>query len=224
MPRFLTFARFSIALLAGFGCSFLLSGTALAGPTVWETQNTTGPELSFSACNAKAQQALRAMGLTITANDVERIWVASSGNITTTIWCYPLGNGGSIQTFLTAANEGSGVDLGAFQGQLLQYFYGTGGTPQGGVAGKWYETASCPSGNSSGVFTISNLQSDGTFGGAFADSTIAGQLQSGRVTFTRRGGFGTQQWSATLDPNGRNMTGGTITGDYGPCTFSASKQ
>lgn len=227
MFTFPTLFRRSVLMLV---VAFLLTGSALAAPPrIWQTQNTTGPELSFADCNTKAEQALRSMGLTITYKDVGRIWIASSDSVATTIWCYPLGNGGSVQTFLSAASEGSGVDIGAFQGKLLEYFYGTGGAPQGGLAGRWLYTASCPHGNSSGlVFTVSNLQSDGTFDGEFIDysgrSTLAGQLQSGRVSFTRRGGFGTQQWSATLDPNGLNMTGGTITGDGGPCSFSAVKQ
>jgi hypothetical protein len=86
--------------------------------------------VSFIDCNAKAQQALRAMGLTVAGHPDftgrENSWFGRSDKTTTVIVCYPLGNGGSVQVFFAAANAGSGVALGAFQTQLLQNFYGTG--------------------------------------------------------------------------------------------------
>jgi hypothetical protein len=91
------------------------------------------------------------------------------------------------------------------------------------ITGTWDESAKCPGGSSSGPFTISNQQPDGTFDGTFTDSTIAGRFQTNAVTFTRRGGWGEQHWTATLDSTYRKMTG-DITGKYGPCTFSAVKQ
>jgi len=131
MLRSLTPNRFSIvALLAGFGFSSLLGGSALAGPDVWESYNTTRPAVSLADCIAKAPLALRAMGMTVTSRrdfaNNENIWIGHSAKTTTMIICYPLGSGKSAQFIFAAANEGAGVPLGEFQTQLLEQFYGTG--------------------------------------------------------------------------------------------------
>lgn len=122
-------ARFGmVTAAAGFGLSFLFSAAALAGPSMSESFNTTHPVLSLSTCITRAEQSLRAMGLKVTAklDNLSRpdMWFGSSDKTTTIIFCYPLDNGNSVQFIATSANEGSGVDMAAFQKQLLLNFYG----------------------------------------------------------------------------------------------------
>lgn len=129
--RFSSPARFGVTVfLAGFGCSLLLGGSALAGPPMLETFNTTHPVVSFTDCNVRAPRALAAMGLTATGaadnQKLQDMWSGRSTTISVTILCYPLGNDRSAQVVVSAANEGSGVDLAAFHRLLIQSFYGTG--------------------------------------------------------------------------------------------------
>ena len=129
MSLFFVPTRFSIVvLLVACGYNVLLSNAALAGPAVIESFNTTHPVVSFVDCNTKAQQALHAMALTVTGKtdnqNNEDMWFGRSEKTTATILCYPSGGGRSVQVFVTAANEGSGVDAGVFHRQLLANFYG----------------------------------------------------------------------------------------------------
>ena len=104
--------------------------------------------------------------------------------------------------------------------------------PATSAAGAWRWSATCAGSPFSGTFTISALQADGSFFGQFTsvyspdvyNGTIAGQLRSGSIVFTRRWrSAGEQQWNGTLDPSGSAMSG-NIAGYGGPCTFSANKQ
>jgi Ni,Fe-hydrogenase I small subunit len=122
-------ARFGVmTAAAGFGLSFVLSSSALAGPKMLQSFNTTHPVLSLNTCITKAEQTLRAMGLKVAAklDNLSRpdVWYGESDKTMTIILCYPLDNGNSAQFITTAANDGSGVDLAAFQKQLLLNFYG----------------------------------------------------------------------------------------------------
>jgi hypothetical protein len=222
------------------GCTmFAFAATpAAAGPYVSAGQWTSGVGDKFGRCWTRTGPALASVGLKWGQDG--RYFKGTNDAFTVAVYCYDLGNR-FIVTIVAAQSGASTMTTEYVRDQVMHYIFGSGagtapggsggGTTNGnysGYAGRWSWSGTCNGSTYTGSFTIPSVNGDGTFGGAFQqngtaayDGTIAGRIQSGKVSFIRRWtGPDQQQWDGTLD---QSRMVGNITGFGGPCTFTANR-
>lgn len=220
------------ALLAGLAVFALSGAPASAAPYMSWGQWTSNPGVAFGQCWSRAAQGLTAAGLSSSQDG--RFFHGSNDAFIASVICYDLGNR-FIVTIVVAQSGSSSMTTDNVRDQIYNVIFAA-GAPAGagavsGSGSTWSWSATCFGSVYTGTFAVTNRQSNGTFSGTFAQNgsasyngTIAGQVQSLGISFTRRWNTpDSQQWTGTLDPTRTTMSG-NITGFGGPCTFSANKQ